>query len=124
MDICNIIKQARIGKGYTVKDLAFRLEINEVTLRNYESGKRYPNLDMLVKLMDVLDLELKVLKKEDIVAYNKATDIIKCTQKYFNIYYQVVGGCEEKIKGLVEKLTYLVQYETYLKEKRLNKVQI
>lgn len=79
---------------------------------------------MSVKLMDVLDLELKVLKKDDIISYNKAIDIIKCIQKYFNIYYQVIGGCEEKIKGLVEKLTYLVQYEICLKEKRLNKVQI
>lgn len=40
---------ARVNAGYSQKEAASRLKINERTLQNYESGANVPDWDMFIK---------------------------------------------------------------------------
>lgn len=116
MNIGNSIKQARIKKGYSQLKLAEMIGVTGISIIAYEKGVELPNINILVKLMGILDLELKVSDKKDSTSYPKAIDIINNFKPEFDIYCNIVGESEEKIKSLVEKITYLVQYETYLEK--------
>ena len=52
------IKKARKKRGYTQKELAELCGIATITLRQYESNKRTPNTLMLVKLSDILKIDI------------------------------------------------------------------
>ncbi len=42
-----IIKELRIKSGYSIRQVAGILSINEKTIQRYESGQFYPRLDVL-----------------------------------------------------------------------------
>lgn len=48
------LKLKRIEKGFTQEELAKKIGVFRMTIYYYESGKRKPNSDMLVKLSDAL----------------------------------------------------------------------
>ena len=48
------IKALRKSKSMTQKELAQALGISRATVAKYEAGLRKPNMDMMVKICDVL----------------------------------------------------------------------
>lgn len=52
------IKEARKAKGLTQDELAKRLGVNRVAISNYEKGKNNPTHENLIKLSDILDVQL------------------------------------------------------------------
>lgn len=58
MEVGEIIKQKRKDLGYTQKELADKCEVAEITIRQYETGKRQPKLKYSIKLLLYLDLIL------------------------------------------------------------------
>lgn len=44
------LEAARVNAGLKQKEAASRLGISPLTLRNYESGKTSPSMDMVVKI--------------------------------------------------------------------------
>lgn len=59
-EIVKIIKERREELGVTQEQLADLAEIGLRTLKNIESGKGNPTLLTLVKVIDVLGLEIKI----------------------------------------------------------------
>lgn len=56
MDISEKIKQARLKKKLTQKQLATLSEVAEITIRQYESGKRRPKIEQLQKIAAALNV--------------------------------------------------------------------
>ncbi len=50
------IKEQRIEKGYTLKQVAEQLNVTIRSICRYESGEREPSIDMLRKLCDFYDV--------------------------------------------------------------------
>lgn len=83
MAISNNIRNARKEKGYTQKQLAELAGIATITLQQYESGKRVPKVEQLVKLSTALQVSvddlledtdspiLKVMKESNSPLYNE-----------------------------------------------------
>ena len=61
MEVGEIIKQKRKDLGYTQKELADKCEVAEITIRQYETGKRQPRLKILYKIAAVLGLNFDKL---------------------------------------------------------------
>lgn len=59
-EIIKIIKERREELGVTQEQLADLAEIGLRTLKNIESGKGNPTLLTLVKVIDVLGMEIKI----------------------------------------------------------------
>jgi len=60
-DIAKNIKQLRMEKNMTQDQLAERLFVTRQTVSNYETGKSRPDVDMLVKIAEVLDTDIQQL---------------------------------------------------------------
>lgn len=57
MSIGENIKNIRMQKGLTQKQLAEKSGVAEITIRQYESDKREPKITQLQKIIVALDLE-------------------------------------------------------------------
>lgn len=55
------IRNLRIQKNMTQDDLAERLYVTRQTVSNYETGKTLPNVEMLVKISELLDADISQL---------------------------------------------------------------
>ena len=52
------LKELRLKKGLTQKDIADLVHVNRVTYTNWEKGNREPSYENLVKLADLLEVSL------------------------------------------------------------------
>ena len=59
------LNQTRKEKGYTAQQMADELTISLSTYRKYESGHRSPNLEMLTKIADILEVSADYLLCRD-----------------------------------------------------------
>ncbi|MBE6084732.1 MAG: helix-turn-helix transcriptional regulator [Selenomonas ruminantium] len=57
----NRIKDTRLSKGLTQKQVADELGISVVAIQNYENGRRKPAYDVLIALADYFDVSLDYL---------------------------------------------------------------
>ncbi len=55
------IKQIRTQKKMTQDDLADKLFVSRQTISNYETGRSNPDIDMLIKIAEILDTDVNVL---------------------------------------------------------------
>lgn len=61
MDFANRLRECRLNLGYTQDEMAMILGITTRGYRNYELGKREPNLSFLVALADKLNVSMDYL---------------------------------------------------------------
>lgn len=54
--IHSYLKEARINKGLTQEEAADRIGVTLQAVSAYESGKRQPGIDMLMKLAEVYEV--------------------------------------------------------------------
>ena len=59
------IKQQRKALDMSQEEVAKRLFVTRQTISNWENGKNYPDLSMLVKISDVYQVSIDSLLKED-----------------------------------------------------------
>ena len=52
------LKELRLEKDLSQKEVADLVHVNRVTYTNWETGKREPSFENLVKLADLLDVSL------------------------------------------------------------------
>ena len=55
-DIGKNIKHFRIAKALTQDKLSDKLYVTRQTISNYENGKSQPDIDMLTKISEILDV--------------------------------------------------------------------
>lgn len=60
MDILSKIKDARIKKNLTQKELASLIHKTESSVQKYESGTTILNLDTLMSICDILELKFYI----------------------------------------------------------------
>ena len=49
------LKALRVNAGYTIEKASRKLNISSVTLRNYETKKTIPNMEVLNKMLKLYD---------------------------------------------------------------------
>ena len=61
------IRELRMGKGVSVDDLCFVLDLNATaTLYHWEKGKNFPSINNLVKLAKIFDVTVdEILQVEE-----------------------------------------------------------
>ncbi|CAM3273519.1 helix-turn-helix domain-containing protein [Vagococcus fessus] len=59
------ISSARKASNMTQQELADKLNVSRSTISNWEVGRNYPDLDMIVELSDIFNLSLDSLLRED-----------------------------------------------------------
>lgn len=76
------LKQARIEKGKTQKEMAIELNIERPSYVTYETGKTYPKFENLMKIAEILEISIDYLvglkdnKKVNNENYNQSNNNI------------------------------------------------
>jgi len=78
MDMGEKIKARRTELNMTQEVLAERLSVSRSTISNWETGRNYPDLQMIVLTADVLNLSLDEMLREDCEMIQKITNDTKC----------------------------------------------
>ncbi len=88
------LKNARQQKGLSQRGLGLALGLSDKTISSYESFRSYPNLDLLVRISDILDKPIEyfvssskeILIKEELRKIEiKQDDISKDIKKIFKL---------------------------------------
>lgn len=74
MNIAERIKEARINKHYTQKDLAELINVKSTTVSGWELGRNEPSIDTLKKLADKLDVSFDYLAGVSALSTSNITD--------------------------------------------------
>lgn len=69
-------RQERLKKGLTQKQLAEMVEISEIMIRKIESGERNPSIPLMIRLEQVLGIDMKELFPDIFSASNDTKCII------------------------------------------------
>lgn len=65
MEISKQIKEHRNLKKFTQKDLGELLNVSDKTISSWETGRTYPDIQLIVKMSDIFDVSLDELLKGD-----------------------------------------------------------
>lgn len=94
------IKSARKIAGLTQAELSKKAGIAINSLRNYELGKRSPNIEILEKIATALDIDESVLLTRDFAIHNSGQDAnfpFALIQEYEEIINDILkSGCLSK----------------------------
>lgn len=61
MELSHILKEARESKDLLMRELAAKIEIDIATVSKFEKGDRNPTRPQILKLSEVLDLDVNKL---------------------------------------------------------------
>lgn len=99
MSIRNNIKTARSAVGLTQKELASKCNLAEITIRQYETGKREPKYETLKRIAQALNVSMDYL-----ITGKSSDELLKEIMR--DVYKSSIGTviCEERRKqGLTQK---------------------
>lgn len=88
------IKQRRKELHMTQEDLAKRINVSRSAVSNWEIGRNYPDIEIIVRLSDELDISLDKLLKGDNILVGKIsndTKIRKILSKKIKVLYVIIA---------------------------------
>jgi len=84
MNICEILKQARVDAGLSQEAAAEKVGVSRQTMSNWETGKSYPDIAGVIALSDAYGVSLDSLMKGDtkmIQHLEKSTNVTKSNKQ-------------------------------------------
>lgn len=69
------LKEARISKKFKQTELSEKIGLSPNVVSNYENGTSKPNIDVLYKLLDILEVEPNFLFQDDIKFENMSLSL-------------------------------------------------
>lgn len=94
MEISQEIKKRRKELNITQEELANRLNVTRAAISNWEVGRNYPDIQLLVKLSDELNISLDQLLRGDEKMVSSMDKKIKkgnIVEKYYVVFLTIVG---------------------------------
>ena len=94
MEIGKEIKNRRAELSITQEELANRLNVTRAAISNWEVGRNYPDIQLLVKLSDELNISLDQLLRGDKKMVSSMDKKIKkgaFTEKYYVVFLTIVS---------------------------------
>ena len=81
MDMGTKIKSRRLELNMTQEELAEKLSVSRSTVSNWEIGRNYPDLQLIVSIADILELSLEEMLREDCQMIKRIADDTKCRRR-------------------------------------------
>ena len=61
IQLANNLRRLRTENNYTQEQISEKLNISRQAYSNYETGKRIPDIDMLIRIADIYEVTLEQL---------------------------------------------------------------
>lgn len=81
IEIGKIIKEARISKNLTQRELANSLFVTDKAVSKWERGLSSPDNSLLVKLSGILDLDVEKIVSNDLIAHKQFKGVLYINDK-------------------------------------------
>lgn len=94
MEIGQEIKKRRAELSMTQEELAKRLNVTRAAISNWEVGRNYPDIQLLVKVSDELNISLDQLLRGDEAMVSSMDKKIKkgnFIEKYYVVFLTVIS---------------------------------
>ena len=82
MNIGEQINNLRKQHGLSQDDFANLFNVSRQTISNWENGKSYPDLEMIIKVSDYFKISIDELLKNDVQTVKKIDNEKKAKKKY------------------------------------------
>ncbi len=92
--VAEAIKQCRVAKGLTQKEVSEIIDVGFTTYNSYETGRNAPPLEVIVRLAHLFDVNTDILLQVD----NFAKDRMKQAKK-LEKYEKDISDLKEKLKN-------------------------
>lgn len=128
------IQAFRKERGYTQKQLAEMLGLSIITIQNYENGRRKPDIEILYSISKALEVDIALFFEDSKFTESLSREVILSSYIEEECLLGICGNIEkyvsciesedtslskEKVKELVEKIKYLIEFETYMQMGKL-----
>lgn len=110
MGLGDRIKQARIAKKLTQKELATLIDVTASAITNYETNVSSPRIETMYKLFDVLDVDANFLYQDEMTNICDDDSTKKATPEeiessLINVFSKYdMNGLSDKKLELIDKL--------------------
>ncbi|SEL36231.1 DNA-binding transcriptional regulator, XRE-family HTH domain [Carnobacterium iners] len=94
MEISHEIKKRRTELNITQEELAERLDVTRAAVSNWEVGRNYPDIQLLLKISDELNISLDQLLRGDKTMVSSIDKKIKkgnFIDKYYIVFLTIVS---------------------------------
>lgn len=86
------IRQTRILRDMTQKELAVKSAMSESAIRNYELGNRYPDQTAFEKIAKALEVDISYLQDADPYSTDGALQILFLLEDLYGLHPETVGN--------------------------------
>lgn len=112
MEIGERIRDARLEKGMSQKDLAKKVGIDPANLRKYEKNKQQPKFEKVKKIADVLSVDVRIFTDDECTEISKKlldrNDLVRKEIGRLNKLFEDIPDNQKKlVKGLITQASRL-----------------
>ena len=86
------IRQTRILRDMTQKELAEKSQMSESAIRNYELGNRYPDQTAFEKIAKALEVDISYLQDADPYSTDGALQILFLLEDLYGLHPEIAGN--------------------------------
>lgn len=91
MELSEKLKQLRADKKITQEKLAEILHVSRTTISSWETGRSYPDLQMIVEISDYFKVSLDFLLREDKKMITKLTFDTKNKRRFKTLIFALIA---------------------------------
>ena len=129
MNIGEQINNLRKQHGLSQDDFANLFNVSRQTISNWENGKSYPDLEMIIKVSDYFKISIDELLKNDVQTVKKIDNEKKAKKKYLILLLVlcflgtvIIWGLYSKYQDSIEVDFTMEKHETYKAMKQKNRL--
>lgn len=101
-NIHTFLKEIRMEKGFTQEQVADKIGLTRQAISGYESGKRQPGIDILMKLAEVYEVEIETL------LYGKRNAVGEKRVKNIAIIVSAIYLSLQLVTGILSTLAFIL----------------
>lgn len=110
------LKELRLLRGLTQKELAIKSELTDAAIRNYELGNRSPSREQMGKIANALECDLSALIDHDPVSSFEIFQIIFDYEEFIKLRPLIEEGTQALMSQDVNFNDFLVEWDEMRKK--------
>ena len=110
------LKELRLLRGLTQKELAVKSELTDAAIRNYELGNRSPSMEQMGKIANALECDISALIDHNPVSIFEIFQIIFDYEELLNLRPLIEEGTQALMSQDVNFNDFLVKWDEMRKK--------
>ena len=112
----NKLKELRLLRGLTQKELAMKSELTDAAIRNYELGNRSPSREQMEKIAKALECDISALVEHDPISIFEIFQIIFDYEEIVKLRPLIEEGTQALMSQDMNFNNFLVEWDEMRKK--------